>query len=171
MVEETENSMVKKPSFSNWTRRFREHVEGGRLELALESITEARYNDAFNLGDFFWGDKCPSIAEKIFGKLTEINESDWKPWQNRGILLSVLKRYEEALQCLERVTKLTPECATALCEMGRIHIYRQNMIKAKEFFRKARQIDPTFVKNYVKNHLGLERVGELWNQSTHLMYG
>ena len=82
-----------------WTRRFIEHVSKGRLDQALESITEKWYEKGLEMGEYYWRIKKPVIAEWIYEKLTEQNESHWKSWQNRGILLAVLERFDEALLC------------------------------------------------------------------------
>lgn len=137
-----------------WSKQFIRLVENGHSERALASITKDKYERGLRLGEYYWFDN-PELADRIYNKLTEVEEKRWESWHNRGLILSALERYDVALECLEVAVQKNPLSPGALCEMGRAQIHREEFVKAKQLFEQARKIDPEFVARFINEQLEL----------------
>ena len=79
-----------------------------------------------------------------------------KPGRNLTKLerLGRKKKYDEALQRLQKATEIYPEYAEAFNEMGAIYLRKKQKTEALKAFEQAIAADPNWVSAYV--NLGLD---------------
>lgn len=71
-------------------------------------------------------------------------EPNYKCWENRGIALQQLGRYDEALASLDQSVRNQPDSSKAWTSRGRILIDWKRYVEAVASFQKAIEIDPVY---------------------------
>jgi len=83
-----------------------------------------------------------STSEKLFDKAIEINPKDDGTWDNKGIALSDLKKYKEAIECFDKAIEINPENDGAWDNKGLALAHLKRYKEAIECFDKAIEINP-----------------------------
>ena len=77
-------------------------------------------------------------AAKAFDRAIELDPNDTEAWNNRGIVLSILKRNKEAIQSFEKATSIDPRNAEAWYNRGMVFCSTERYEDAVE----SLEIDP-----------------------------
>ena len=83
-----------------------------------------------------------STSEKLFDKAIEINPKDGGVWNNKGIALDNLKRYEEAIECYDKAIEINPKDSRAWYNKGAALNNLKRYEEAIECYDKAIEINP-----------------------------
>jgi tetratricopeptide (TPR) repeat protein/sugar lactone lactonase YvrE len=81
-------------------------------------------------------------AMKYFDKVLSLDAKNAAAYNNRGNLLMIDDKYQEAVKAYEVAAKLSPKDAQILINLARAYKRLGDTKKAKATFIKARQIDP-----------------------------
>jgi Flp pilus assembly protein TadD len=81
-------------------------------------------------------------AVKALNKAIELNPKDSEIWNNRGIILFVLKRNKDAILSFEKATSLDPRNAEAWYNRGMVFCNLERYEDAVNSLEKALEIDP-----------------------------
>ncbi|MBE2899606.1 hypothetical protein DNK57_02015 [Methanothermobacter thermautotrophicus] len=73
-----------------------------------------------------------------------MNPKDRKTWNNKGIVLGELGRYDEALGCFEKVLEINPEDHRAWYMKGEVLEKLGRCEEALESYRKALKLKPEY---------------------------
>ena len=64
---------------------------------------------------------------------------------NLGVILAVLKRYDDAISAVQEATRIRPNEARAYHLLGRLYVDAGNAMEAENAFKEALRLDPDFV--------------------------
>jgi|GEM_PF-5785396 len=78
----------------------------------------------------------------ILNKILELDKSDSVAWNNKGVVYSIMEKYNEAIKCYEEAIKLNPYYAGAWNNKGNVYDEMKEYNKALECYNKALEIDP-----------------------------
>jgi tetratricopeptide (TPR) repeat protein len=83
-------------------------------------------------------------AEEILKEIMEINPDTVNIYNSLGVLCRKKGEYIEALKHYEKALKIHPDTPHIYFNMGRLHLDLNDPRKAKGFFMKAIEVDPSF---------------------------
>jgi len=119
--------------------RFDEAIADFRNAIA-QAFTNAdfHYNLAYAL-------QCQNkllAALSSYDAAVKLQPNHANAWNNRGVVLDMLGRYDEALASLEQARRLSPRDPNPLYNAGRVQAHAQNLGAACDAFRAALAIAP-----------------------------
>jgi tetratricopeptide (TPR) repeat protein len=86
-----------------------------------------------------------SDAERVAKRATTFNPSDKRAWENYGLVLAQVKKYDEARQAFETAAKLDPKDPGPVVLEARSYIDQGAIALAMQLFDRALTIDPKSV--------------------------
>ncbi|MEW5903666.1 MAG: tetratricopeptide repeat protein [Pseudomonadota bacterium] len=92
------------------------------------------------------GDRAEAL--KYFDKVLSLDAKNAAAYNNRGNLLMIDDKYQEAAKAYDAAAKLSPKDAQVLVNLARAYKRLGDVKKAKETFIKARKIDPGVQEQY-----------------------
>lgn len=125
------------------------HAQAGRHDAALadaRALVAAHPRrsaaDWFNLGYLHEEALQLPEAEAAFRRAVEIDEQLDRAWYGLGLTLIRQGRYDEAVQALERNTKLQPMSPYGWYQLARVHVDRQSPDEARRIIRHLKGFEP-----------------------------
>ena len=91
-----------------------------------------------------------------YDKSLEVNPDDIKSWNNKGVELMNIRRFQWAMECFDKVLELEPDDSAALHNKGVILTKLSKHKKATEYFDRALEVDPGFENAKKRGEIILE---------------
>jgi len=98
-------------------------------------------------------------AIKALDRAIQLNPNDSEIWNNRGIILFLLKRYKEAIRSFEKATSLDPRNAEAWYNRGMVFCSLERYGDAVSSLEKALEIDPQSAIAWHNKEVALKLLG------------
>jgi tetratricopeptide (TPR) repeat protein len=98
-------------------------------------------------------------AVKALDRAIELNPKDTEVWNNRGIVLSLLKRNKEAIWSFEKATSIDPRNAEAWYNRGMVFCSLERYEDAIVSLEKALEIDPQSAIAWHNKGVALKHLG------------
>lgn len=125
------------------------HAQAGRRNAALadaQALVDAHPTrsaaDWFNLGYLHEEALQLPEAEAAFRRAVELDDKLDRAWYGLGLTLIRQGRYDEAVQALERNTKLQPMSPFGWYQLARVHMDRQAPDEARKIIRHLKGFEP-----------------------------
>ena len=125
------------------------HAQAGRRDAAIadaQALVEVHPQrsaaDWFNLG--YLREEALQLpeAEAAFRRAVELDDKLDRAWYGLGLTLIRLGRHDEAVQALERNTKLQPMSPYGWYQLARVHMDRQAPDEARKIIRHLKGFEP-----------------------------
>nr|MDO8110659.1 tetratricopeptide repeat protein [Candidatus Sigynarchaeota archaeon] len=101
------------------------------------------YDMEFDEGVRALEEKNLATAYRIFTKLTEDNPDDYNAWLYRGIVLTEMGEYQDALDAFKRCMKIDDKAPHAYSNAGIAYQKLNDLPEAVRHFYKATKLDPS----------------------------
>ncbi len=111
-------------------------IETGEAAAAAQLATlEGRAAKAYQAGDY-------RMALPLWEKLILRDSLNPEHYNNLGLVMKRLGRWEEAIEQYRKAVSIDPQYATAYNNMGALYLARGNTDEAQRYLQKAAEIDP-----------------------------
>ena len=118
----------------------------GKIKVG-QLLSATNYDLFINTGDVLVALGRPKDAIRDYDKaISHLAEPDKlkAAWNNKGLALAGLKKYDKAIQCYDEALKIDPLLKEAWYNKGRAYALKGEHKKAIENYSKALEIDPDY---------------------------
>jgi tetratricopeptide (TPR) repeat protein len=136
------------------------------IAFAAPASGQTNASDLFDKGVALYNENNFTGSLDAYEKAIEIDPSNAEAWNNMGIDLGILGKYDEALYAFREAAQLNSSYAEAWYNMGAIFDIQGKYISAIQAYGAATRINPSYqkaweAKNYDINIIGIQRYLEI----------
>jgi tetratricopeptide (TPR) repeat protein len=96
----------------------------------------------------------------IANKILELDNSAAEAWNNKGVVYSEMKKYNEALECYNKALNIDPYFAKAWYNKGVVYFEMKEYDEAIKCYEEAINIDPYFAEAWNNKGLVYDEMGK-----------